>query len=141
MAIGIKSAKQKLIFLLLLISGIAFASAVFLFYLTVYKAPGFAAPSRFIFSILAILLLVESFGAVGIARHWFDHFFLRTGKIIKIFQWLAGFLAAAGVFDFIAEWHRQWWLDGILIAVFLLWMIVSYFIQKDVKERKVCEFC
>lgn len=145
-----KTTKQKLNRLFYVIAGFAFAAATAVFWMTL----SFFSTHRqipFLFQLLTIVLFAQSFSSIGLARHWFDHFFIRAGKIINILQWIAGFLAAASIFDLFMKFihdRAQFFdasfafvIDIILILLFVFWMAVSYYINKDVKERKVCEFC
>lgn len=145
-----KTAKQKLKGLFCIIAGFAFAAAMVVFWMALHFFSEYRRVP-FIFQLLTLALLAQAFGSIGFVRHWFDHFFLRAGKMIDIFQWIAGFLAVAGIFDlFMRFFAGQPWifdtplafvLDIMLITLFIFWMAVAHFINKDVKERKVCEFC
>lgn len=95
-------------------------------------------------------LLIEGTGAVGLARNWFNSPIIRPGRVVNILQWVAGILGAVAIFDSVIRLLRRspWMrstatltLDGILILLFVLWMVASYLINKDAKERKICEFC
>lgn len=103
------------------------------------------------FLIVVAPLALEALGAFGLIVHWFDMRALRPGRVIGILQWIAGFLGIAAIFDGVMRLTRRaaWMVSGpiplsidvILILLFVLWMVVSYYINKDVKERKVCQFC
>lgn len=103
------------------------------------------------FVIIIAPLIIEALGAAGLIAHWFDRWILRPGKVINILQWIAGFLGVAGIFDIVMRMTRraEWMVSGplpfavdtILILLFVLWLMVSYYINKDAKERKVCQFC
>lgn len=96
-------------------------------------------------------LFIQSLGAAGLARSWFDHRKLRSGKIINILQWVAGIFGVLGIFDFTMRFMRKssWMfdspvtlvVDGILVATFILWLTISYFIEESAEKNKTCEFC
>lgn len=148
-----KTVKQKLkpMFWLVIwvaVLGISFTAA------TAIKINGSGAGTRKLFAVFAaviIVMLLDAAVAFGLLFDWFKIGGLRPGKVINILQWLAGFFGAAAIFDIALRlMERATWmvfgaapfiLDGILIALFMLWMQISHIINKDMEKNKVCEFC
>jgi uncharacterized membrane protein len=144
------TAKQKLNRLFYFIAGFAFTAAMVAFWMALRFSSGHQRIPFFL-QILTLVLLAQGFGSFGLVRHWFDHFFVRAGKVIDILQWISGFLSVVSIFDLFMKFTSGqplifdapliFVLDVLFIILFIFWMAVSYFINKDVKERKVCEFC
>lgn len=90
-------------------------------------------------------LLIQSLGAVGLARSWFGHWKLQPGKIVNILQWVAGIFGVFGIFDFAMRFIRKspWMFDspgtivadGILVAIFILWLMVSCSIEEHTNSH------
>lgn len=145
------TSQQKINYLFAAIAGVATAATLF----------GIAGSFKFLypdFSRIGLAFLVvigplalEAVGAAGLIFHWFDTWVFRPGKVINILQWIAGLLGIAAIFDGVMRLTRRaaWMISGpiplavdaILVLLFVLWMVVSYYINKDAKERKVCQFC
>lgn len=134
-----------------LIGGISFAAALVILagairvYVPDWQKIGWAAV------VVVFPLLVESFGAIGLVGNWFFRHRMRPGKVVNFLQWIAGIFGIAAIFDLVMRITRKsaWMVSGteafavdaIFIVLFALWLVVSHYINKDVKERKVCQFC
>lgn len=134
------TAKQKLQSIFWIIVGVATAGSTFI--LSVMRTE-----VGFYFVVAEIF---QALCALGLARRWFHTWTMRPGRVIHLVQWVAGITAGIAIFDVarrligkIPAINNELFFtaDGIAILLFILWLVVSYFIQKDVKERKVCEFC
>lgn len=143
--------KQKINHLFAAIAGIATAATLFGIVGSIkFLYPDFARIGL-AFLIVIMPLTFEAIGAIGLTFHWFDTWVLRPGRVINILQWIAGFLGIAAIFDGVMRLTRRaaWMVSGpiplavdaILVLLFVLWMVVSYYINKDTKERKICQFC
>lgn len=143
--------RQKINYLFATIAGVATAATLFSIALSLrFLYPDFE-KLGLAFLVVTAPLILEAIGAAGLIFHWFDTWVFRPGRVINILQWIAGLLGIAAIFDGVMRLTRRatWMLSGplpltvdaILILLFILWMVVSYYINKDAKERKVCQFC
>lgn len=99
---------------------------------------------------IAMVFLIQGFGAWGLAKGVFSFIKLRPGIVIHGLKWLSGISAIISTIDFVMHFTKgkgfipnisPLWFDGFVVSLFILWLLTAHFIAKDAKERKICEFC
>ncbi|MBI5413223.1 hypothetical protein HZA42_02625 [Candidatus Peregrinibacteria bacterium] len=105
---------------------------------------------------LAILLVLiplalQAFIAAGLLYHWFYRWDWHTGTIVDTVQWIAGIQGITALFDFIIRLMRRspWMMSGYapfaidaaFVMIFVLWISISYVLNRHVNSGNECEFC
>lgn len=105
---------------------------------------------------LAVLLVLiplglQVFAAAGLLYHWFYRWGWHAGSVVDIAQWIAGVQGITALFDSVIRLMRRspWMMtgyapfaiDAAFMALFALWLGVSYVLNKHVERGRKCEFC
>lgn len=101
--------------------------------------------------IAVIPLIIEAFGSFSLIFNRFVQWDFPADKVISVLQWIAGIFGLIAIFDLSMRLgHRSGWMmqqalpftiDVLLILIFVLWLIVSYFVKETAHERGKCGLC